>query len=101
MPKDDKSEMREIVKRQLAGRGYIIRLSTARDGDTTIGRVQVSDAATDKAVATFVSAGKLDNIELVFGVDATEGLAREFLSQTMGLADLLRFLIPGVSIKEE
>ena len=101
MAKEDRSETREIVKRQLGGRGYIVRVSTAREGDTMIGRVQVSDAATDKPVATFVSAGKLDNIELVFGIDATEGIAREFLSQTMGLADLLRFLIPGVSIREE
>lgn len=101
MPKEERSEMREIAKRQLEGRGYLIRLSTAREGDNMIGRAEVSDAATGKAVARFVSVAKVDNLELVFGIDATEGIAREFVSQAMSLADLLRFLIPGLSVREE
>jgi len=99
--KDEKSEMREIAKRVLQGRGYVVRLSTSREGDSMIGKIQVTDAATDRAVATFVNVGKIDNLEIVFGLDATEGIAREFLSQAMGLADLFKFLIPGMSIKEE
>lgn len=101
MAKDNKSDLREIAKRVLQGRGYILRLSTAREGDSMIGKVQVTDAATDRAVATFVTVGKIDNLEIVVGLDATEGIAREFLSQAMGLADLFKFLIPGMSIKEE
>ncbi|OGS47307.1 MAG: hypothetical protein A3K66_01680 [Euryarchaeota archaeon RBG_16_67_27] len=101
MAKDEKSEMREIAKRVLQGRGYVVRLSTSREGDSMIGKIQVTDAATDRAVATLVSVGKIDNLEIVFGLDATEGIAREFLSQAMGLADLFKFLIPGMSIKEE
>jgi len=101
VPKEDRSEMKEIVKRQLEGRGYIVRLSTSREGDTTVGRIEVADAKTDKAVARVVSAAKIDNLELVFGVDATEGIARDLLSQAMSLADLLRFLIPGLSVREE
>ena len=101
MAKDEKSEMREIAKRVLQGRGYVVRLSTSREGDSMIGKIQVTDAATDRAVATFVNVGKIDNLEIVFGLDATEGIAREFLSQAMGLADLFKFLIPGMSIKEE
>lgn len=101
MPKDRVSDMQEIAKRELESRGYIFRLSTAREGDNLVGRVQVSDAASNRTVARFVGVGKLDNLELVFGVDAAEGISRDFLSQIMGLADMLKFLIPGASIREE
>lgn len=101
MPKVDASDAREIAKKQLEGRGYIISLSTAREGDSMIGRIQVSDAASDRTVARFVSVAKVDNLQLVFGIDAAEGIARDLMSQAMSLVDLLRFLIPGVSVREE
>lgn len=93
--------MREIVKRQLEGRGYILRLSTAREGDNMMGRVEVSDAATSKTVAKFVSVAKVDNLEIVLGIDAAEGIARDLVSQAMNLTDLLKYLIPGLSVREE
>ncbi|OGS48859.1 MAG: hypothetical protein A3K68_06990 [Euryarchaeota archaeon RBG_16_68_13] len=101
MTKGESSEMKEIAKKELDGRGYIVRLSTKRDGDSTIGRVHVLEAGSDKTVAKLVSVIKLDNLELVFGVDVTEGIARDLVSQAMSLADLLRFLVPGFSMKEE
>ncbi len=101
MPKETKSDMRRVARRELESRGYIIRLSTARDGDNMIGRVQVSEAASEKTVARFVGVGKVDDLELVFGIDATEGIARDFLSQVMNLADLLRYFIPGLTFREE
>jgi hypothetical protein len=101
MPKDRVSEMQEIAKRELESRGYVIRLSTAREGENLIGRVQVADAATNRTVAKFVGIGKIDNLELVFGIDAAEGISRDILSQIMGLADMFKFLIPGASLREE
>lgn len=99
--KAEKSDMREIAKRQLNGRGYIVRLSTAREGDNLIGKMQVTQAATDEIVARIVSVGRVDGLEVVFGVDAAEGLAREFMNQAMGLADLLKFVLPGTTVREE
>lgn len=101
MPKERMSGMHEIAKRELDGRGYIVRLSTTREGENLIGRVQVADAATNRTVARFVGVGKIDDLELVFGVDATEGISRDFLSQLMNLADMMRYFIPGASVREE
>lgn len=101
MPKERISEMQEIAKRELESRGYIVRLSTARDGDSMIGRIQVADAETNRTVARFVGIGKIDDLELVFGIDATEGIGRDFLSQLMSLADMMRYFLPGASIREE
>ena len=87
--------MMEIAKRELDGRGYVLHLSTARDGENLMGRVQVTDVATGKVVARFVGVGKFDNLELVFGLDAMEGIAKDLLSQMMNLAEMLRYFIPG------
>ena len=101
MTKEDRSEMREIVRRHLDNKGYVVRLTTHRDGDNLIGRVHVTDATSDETVAKLVGVGKVDNLELVFGVDASEGIARDIVNQVLNLADFLRYMIPSVSVKEE
>src|SRR5437764_1203207 len=44
MAKEDKSEMTTIAKKQLQGRGYLVSLSTSREGENLIGKLRVSDA---------------------------------------------------------
>ena len=101
MAKEDKSEMTTIAKKQLEGRGYVVSLSTSREGENVIGKVRVSEASTQRTVANFVSVWKIDNLQVVFGVDAGEGIARDFVSQAMNLFDLFRYVIPGAQVKEE
>jgi len=101
MAKEEKSGMATIAKKQLEGRGYVVSLSTNREGDNVIGKLRVSEASTQKTVANLVSVWKIDNLELVFGVDAGEGIARDFVTQAMNLFDLLRYVIPGAQTKEE
>jgi len=93
--------MTTIAKKQLQGRGYVVSLSTSREGETLIGKVRVSEASTERTVANFVSLCKVDNLELVFGIDAGEGIARDFVNQAMNLFDLFRYVIPGAQVKEE
>lgn len=101
MPKDDVAEKQAILKRELGGRGYIIRLSTAREGENLVARLEVSEAATAKSVARLVSVARVDDLNLVVGVDAPEGVARDFLTQLLGFADALRELVPAVTLHEE
>ena len=101
MAKEEKSEMTAIAKKQLGGRGYVLSLSTSREGENLIGKLRVSEAGTQRTVANFVSVWKIDNLELVFGLDAGEGIARDFVNQAMNLFDLLRYVIPGAQVKEE
>jgi hypothetical protein len=101
MPKDEKPDMTALVKKQLQGRGYLISLSTTRDGENLIGKLRVSEAATHRTVANLVSVWKVDDLHLVFGLDAEEGVARDFVSQAMNLFDLFKYVIPGAQIREE
>lgn len=101
MPKDDAAEKRAILKRELGGRGYVIRLSTSREDANLVARLEVSDAATDASLARIVSVAKVDDLNLLVGVDAPEGVIRDFLAQLLGFADALRELVPAVTIHEE
>jgi hypothetical protein len=101
MAKDEKAEMMTIAKKQLQGRGYVISLSTSREGENLIGRLAVSEAGTHREVAKLVSVAKVDDLHLVFGLDAEEGVARDFVSQAMNLFDLFKYVIPGAQIREE
>jgi hypothetical protein len=101
MATDRAGEKRAIVKRELGGHGLAIHLSTSRDGPNLIARVHVTDAATDKTVAKFVTVARIENLDLVIGVDASEGVARDLLAQLFGVADALRDLVPSVTIGEE
>jgi hypothetical protein len=101
MVKEDKTEMATIAKKELEGRGYVVSLSTTREGENLIGKVRVSDASTKRTVANFVSVWKVDNLELVFGIDAGEGIARDVVNQAMNLFDLFKYVIPGAQVREE
>ena len=101
MAKEDKSDMMAIAKKQLQGRGYVVSLSTTRDGENLIGKLRVSEASTQRTVANLVSVWKVDDLELVFGLDAGEGIARDFVNQAMNLLDLFKYVIPGTTIKED
>ena len=101
MAKEEKSDMVAIAKKQLQGRGYLISLSTSREGENLIGKLRVSEAGTQRIVANLVSVWKVDELELVFGLDAGEGIARDFVTQAMNLFDLFKYVIPGAQIKQD
>jgi len=61
----------------------------------------VSEAGTQRTVANLVSVWKVDDLQLVFGLDAGEGIAKDFVTQAMNLFDLFKYVIPGAQIKEE
>jgi len=101
MAKTEKSEMREIIRKHLDNKGYVVRLTTHREADNLIGRIHVTDASSEETVAKIVGAGKVDNLELVFGLDASDGIAKDLVNQVLNLAEFLRYMIPSVSVKEE
>ncbi len=101
MPKDEALEKESLLKRELGGRGYMIHISTSRDGANLVARLEVSDAATDERIAKLVSVAKVDDLDFLVGVDAPEGVVRDFLAQLLGLADAVRELVPAVTIHEE
>ena len=93
--------MREIIRKHLDNKGYVVRLTTHREADNLIGRIHVTDASSEETVAKIVGAGKVDNLELVFGLDASDGIAKDLVNQVLNLAEFLRYMIPSVSVKEE
>ena len=93
--------MREVVRKHLDNKGYVIRVTTHREADTTIARVHVTDARSDDTIAKFVAVGKIDHLETVFGVDASEGIMRDLVNQALNLAEILRYIVPRVSVKTE
>jgi len=93
--------MREIIRKHLDNKGYVVRITTHRDGDNLVGRIHVTDASSDDTVAKLVGVGKVDNLEVVFGVDASDGIARDFVNQVLNLAEFLRYMVPTVSVKED
>ncbi len=101
MPKDEAAHKRALLKRELGGRGYVIRLSTKRQDENLIARLEISDASTDASVAKIVSIANVDDLNLLVGVDAPEGVVRDVLAQLLGFADALRELVPAVTIHEE
>lgn len=101
MPKDGAKEKLAILRRELGGRGYIVHLSTSQEGKNLVARLEVSEAATEKRLARIVSVAKVDDLNLLVGIDAPEGVLRDVLAQLFGFADALRELVPAVTIREE
>src|SRR5437763_15059208 len=94
MAKEDKSEMTTIAKKQLQGRGFLVSLSTTREGENLIGKLRVSEAGAQRTVANLVRVWKVDDLELVFGLDRGDGIARGFVHQGVKRFDLFQYVIP-------
>lgn len=101
MSKDDTQAKRAILREELGNRGLVIRLSTSREGANLIARLEVTEAASERSLAKIVTVAKIDDLNLVIGVDAPGGVARDLLSQIFGFADALRELVPTVTVREE
>lgn len=101
MANDDAEDRLGLLKRELGGRGYILHLSTSKEGTNLVARLEVSEAATEKSLIRLVSVAKVDDLNILVGVDAPEGVLKEFLAQVFGFADALRDLVPAVTIHEE
>lgn len=101
MPKNVAEEKLAILKRELGGHGYVVHLSTSQEGKNLVARLEISEAATEKRLARIVSVAKVDDLNLLVGIDAPEGVLREFLAQVFGFADALRELVPAVTIHED
>ena len=98
---DANQERVEAVRRQMEGRGYLVRLTTAREGERLVGRIHIVEAKTERTVAKIVAAAKVEDLDVVLGVDAEEGLIRDVLAQAMSAADALREALPTITIREE
>lgn len=98
--REETSEMREIARKHLDNKGYVVRITTHREGQNLIGRLHVTDAGSEETIAKLVGVSKVDNLEVVFGIDASEGILREFMSQALNIAEFLRYMVPSVSVKE-
>ncbi len=99
---DEEDEGRlDSVRQQMARRGYLVRITTARDGTNVVGRIHVTQAATDATIAKIVASAKIDNLDVVIGIDAEGGFIRDLLAQALNAADALREAIPTISIREE
>jgi hypothetical protein len=101
MPQDSAEEKRAIVKRELEGHGLTVHLSTSRDGANLIARIAVRDTATDKSIAKLVAVARVEDLDLVIGLDTSENVARDVLAQLLAAAHALRDLVPAVTIEEE
>src|SRR5438046_9372719 len=94
MAKEDKSEMTTIAKKQLQGRGYLVSLSTSREGENLIGKLRVSEAGTQRTVANLVSVWEVDDLQLVFGPAAGDGIGKHFVTQATNLFGRCTYLPP-------
>ena len=95
--KDDE-QIHKVVRDELGNRGYVVEIQARREGDLVIGRLHVTNADTNETVAKFVGAGKMENLNLCFGVDA-EGTLRDVLLRAMTTWQGVQSMVPSVVLK--
>ena len=101
MSKDDAKAKRAILRKELGDHGIVIRLSTSREGVNLVARLEVTEAASERSLAKIVTVANVDDLNLLIGVDAPGGVARDFLAHLLGFADALREIVPAVTVREE
>ncbi len=79
------------VREALAGQGYALHLSTEREGDTLIAKLELLNLKEDRSLLKVVGSGRLVDIDLTLGLRASEE----------GLWDLVLRLLDFLSMSKE
>jgi len=95
--KDDEL-LHKVVRDELGNRGYVVTIQARRDGDLVIGRLQVTSAETNETVAKLVGAGKMENLNVCFGLDA-EGTLRDMFLRALSTWQGVQNVVPAVILK--
>jgi len=92
------AHLHQVVKDELGNRGYVVTVHARRDGDFVVGGIEITSAETDETVGKIVGAGKMENLNLCFGVDA-EGTLREALVRALTTWQGVQSFMPAIVVK--
>ncbi|HYS70979.1 MAG TPA: hypothetical protein VEM95_01005 [Thermoplasmata archaeon] len=88
-------KLQEVVKNELGSRGYVVNVQARRDGDLVVGHLHVTSAETDETVAKLVGAGKMEDLNVCFGIDA-EGTFRDVVMRVLATWQGVQSVMPIV-----
>jgi len=94
----DEEKVHQMVKDELGNRGYVVNVHARREGEMVVGHLNVTSAETDETVAKIVAAGKMENLNVCFGIDV-EGTLRDVLTKALTTWQGMQNLMPAVVLK--
>src|SRR3970282_2058399 len=93
MTVSEEEKLMKLVREELGHRGYVVTVEGRREGEFVVGKLQVASAETDEVVARLVGAGKMENLNLCFGIDA-EGTLRDAIVRAMTTCQGMQSCMP-------
>ena len=97
MTVSEEEKLMKLVREELGHRGYVVTVEGRREGEFVVGKLQVASAETDEVVARLVGAGKMENLNLCFGIDA-EGTLRDAIVRAMTTWQGMQSFMPKVVV---
>ena len=94
----DEEKVHQMVKDELGNRGYVVNVHARREGEMVVGHLNVTSAETDETVAKLVAVGKMENLNMCFGIDV-EGTLRDVLVKALTTWQGMQNLMPAVVLK--
>ena len=91
---------KEVVRKELGGTGCIVTVSTVRKGENLVGKLEVTDAASNNSMLTLTAVGKPEDISFSFGVSSTQGSFLPLLRDFVLNSELVKTVLPNLIIKE-
>ncbi|MFQ6013419.1 MAG: hypothetical protein ACE5LS_07225 [Thermoplasmata archaeon] len=78
------SPMKEL-RSALEDRGYALRLTTKRKGETVTARLELQNLEEDKSLMKLVASGRIEDLDLTVGFDLHEEKLWNFVMRLLGL----------------
>lgn len=85
--------MKEL-RSALNDRGYALRLSTERKGETVTAKLELQKLEEEKSLMKLVASGRLEDFDLTLGFDAEEEDLWSFLMRALGLWETVKGALP-------
>jgi hypothetical protein len=101
MTKDDKGPSpKDIVRKELDATGLVVTVSTEKKGENLVGKLDITDSATDNSILKIMAVGKPMDVSVSFGISYSQEDVVARLKDFVINSEFLKLIMPSMDFVE-
>ena len=98
--KDKGPNAKDVVKGELGETGCVVTVSTEKQGENLVGKLEITEAANDNQILKVVAVGKPMDISFSFGLSCSQNDLMVLIKDFIVSSDFLKLMVPTMGFEE-
>jgi hypothetical protein len=101
MSKDAKGDSpKDIVRRELDATGLVVTISTEKQGENLVGKLEINDSVSDNSILKIMAVGKPMDVSVSFGLSYSQEDIVAKLKDLVVNSEFLKLIMPTMDFVE-